>query len=115
VSANAGAIITGIATDTVTDTAPAVPSNITTSSPSTGNLTVSWDAVTDDDLREYRLYAAASSGFTPSASNLVYSGTATSVSVGGLPSAATIYMQLVAVDYIEGGLNYSSEFSQTIT
>ena len=115
VSANAGTIITGLATDTVTDTAPAVPSNITTSSPSTGNLTVSWDAVTDDDLREYRLYAAASSGFTPSASNLAYSGTATSVSVGGLPSGATIYMQLVAVDYIEGGLNYSTEFSQTIS
>jgi hypothetical protein len=115
VSVDAGTITTGISTDTVTDTAPAVPTNITTSSPSAGQLTVSWDANTDDDFREYRLYASGSSGFTPSASTLAYSGTDTSVTVYGLTSASTMYMQLVAVDYIEGGLNYSTEFSQVIT
>ena len=115
VSVDAGTITTGISTDTVTDTAPAVPTNITTSSPSAGQLTVSWDANTDDDFREYRLYVSGSSGFTPSASTLAYSGTDTSVTVYGLTSASTMYMQLVAVDYIEGGLNYSTEFSQTIT
>lgn len=115
VSANAGTIITGLATDTVTDSAPSVPSNITTSSASAGKLVVSWDALSADDLRYYRLYAAASSGFTPGASNLAYEGTNNSVTINGLPSGATIYMQLVAVDYIESGLNYSTEFSQLIT
>jgi hypothetical protein len=115
IAANAGSITTGIATVTVTDTAPAVPTNITTASPATGKVTVDWDAVADDDLRYYRLYASASSGFTPGASNLIYQGTTSSATISGLPSGGTIYMVLVAVDYVETGLNESTEFSQAIT
>lgn len=115
VSANAGTITTGVAIDTATDTAPAVPSNITTASPSTGKVTVDWDALTDDDLRYYRLYAAASSGFTPGASNLVYQGSNNTATINGLPSGGTIYCVLEAVDYIDSSLNQSTEFSQLIT
>jgi len=115
IAANAGSIITGLGTVSATDTAPAVPSNIVTTSPSTGKVTIDWDALTDDDLRYYRVYASTSSGFTPGATNLVYQGTANSAILNGLPSGSTLYCVLEAVDYIESGLNQSTEFSRAIT
>lgn len=115
VYAQNGSLVSTAAVLAITDTAPPVPANIATSSPSAGQVDVSWDAAAN--AVEYVLYADGTSGFTPGPGNEVFRGAALGVSITGLTSAATVYFRLQAEDDYAGGdgFNMSSEFSQLVT
>jgi len=115
VKAQNGALVSTAAVLAISDTAPAVPANITTSSGTTEEVDVAWDASTD--AAEYVLYADGTPGFTPGPSNEAYRGGALGVTISGLTPAATVYFRLTAEDSYAGGdgYNVSAEFSQLVS
>jgi len=115
VKAQNGALVSTAAVLAISDTAPAVPANITTSSGTTEEVDVAWDASTD--AAEYVLYADGTPGFTPGPSNEAYRGGALGVTISGLTPAATVYFRLTAEDSYAGGdgYNISAEFNQLVS
>ena len=114
---------------TVTSTQTSAPSQITaaiaepvavtglaTSSPSSGQLNISWGASTAPALSGYNVYMSATNGFTPSSGNLVDTTTLTSATLTGLTSGTTYYLVVAAFDvWGPGSLNYSAQISQVVT
>lgn len=81
----------------------AVPSDVTgfTAEGISNAVALIWDAVTDTDLKYYRMYVSTSgSGFTPGPSNLIYTGNATSFV---FPSTNFVvhYFKIEAVDVFD--------------
>ncbi len=81
---------------------PSAPTGLTATPSSSSSIGLSWTAVTppaDCTVSSYKVYSATTSGFTPSASNLIASGLAgTSYSNTGLAASTTYYYVVEAVD-----------------
>lgn len=81
---------------------PSAPTGITGTAASSSVINVSWTADTapaNCSISSYNVYRSTTSGFTPSASNLVGSGvTATSFSDTGLAASTTYFYIVEAVD-----------------
>jgi len=83
-------------------TVPSAPTGLTATASSSSAIGLSWTAVTPPancTISSYSVYESTTSGFTPSASNLVASGlTTTSYSSTGLSASTTYYYVVEAVD-----------------
>ena len=91
---------------------PAAVTGITATS-TTNSITPSWTACSDTDLMDYQVHISTTSGFTPGAGNLAYTGAATTCVLTGLPGATTHYLRICARDKWGGTTwNYSSEFTK---
>ncbi len=117
VKAQNGTLISPATVLAITDPAPAVPANIVTASPSTGEVTVGWDAVAGAGVTAYVLYASTTNGFTPAPGNEAYRGLSLGVAITGLLPTDTMYFRLRAEDSYAGhdGYNMSSQFSQLVS
>jgi len=69
----AGNMSAATATVSLTNPAPAQPANFIASALQ-DTITMKWDAVDELDVKEYRVYANGTAGFTPGPANLVYTG-----------------------------------------
>ncbi|GAA4138244.1 galactose oxidase-like domain-containing protein [Leifsonia shinshuensis] len=97
--------------DTVPPTAPGAP----TATGAVGSVTLGWTASTDNvGVTGYDIYRSTTSGFTPSAANLVkqVGGSTTSYTDTGL-AAGTYYYQVEAVDAAGNASPPSGEVSGT--
>jgi hypothetical protein len=104
--------LSGNLSTTVTDSASnPVPSNVTgfVSNGIVNAIALSWDAVTDTDLKYYEVYMETSgSGFTPGPTNLVFTGSATSFVLQS-SNYVTHYFKIRAVDvFNQGSASYTS-------
>ena len=83
-------------------TVPSAPTGLTATASSSSAIGLSWTAVTPPancTISSYSVYESTTSGFTPSASNLIASGlTTTSYSSTGLSASTTYYYVVEAVD-----------------
>jgi predicted phage tail protein len=105
---------TGI-TATLTNSAPAVPSNIA-ASPGLQSAIVTWTPSTGTAVSGYLVWYSATAGFTPSSSNVVDCGNTAIASINGLIKNTTYYFRVAAYDVfgkaLDGtGLNVSSQLS----
>jgi hypothetical protein len=104
--------LSGNLSTAVTDSASnAAPSNITgfTANGIVNAVALTWEAVTDDDLKYYEVYMETSgSGFTPGPSNIVYTGSATSFVLSST-NYVTHYFKARAVDvFNQGSSSYAA-------
>jgi beta-galactosidase len=82
-------------------TVPSAPTGLTATASSSTVIGLSWATVTPPancTISTYKLYGSTTSGFTPSASNLITSTTGTSYSNTGLTASTTYYYVVEAVD-----------------
>lgn len=97
---------------------PSAPTGLTATASSSTIIGLSWTAVTPPancTISSYNIYRSTTSGFTPSASNLVASGVTTpSYSNTGLTAATTYYYVVEALD-AEGNSAASAQASATTT
>jgi trimeric autotransporter adhesin len=97
-------------------TNPAAPTGVTATVSSSSSIGLTWTAVTPPTnctISSYSVYGATTSGFTPSASNLLASGvTGTSYSNTGLVASTTHYYVVEAVD-ADGSSVASAQVSAT--
>jgi hypothetical protein len=81
---------------------PSAPGGLTATASSSSTVGLTWSAVTPPancSISSYSVYGSATSGFTPSSSNLIASGVAgTSYSNTGLAASTTYYYVVKAVD-----------------
>jgi trimeric autotransporter adhesin len=80
---------------------PSAPAGVTATATSSSSIGLSWTAVTPPancTVSSYRVYGSKTSGFTPSASNLLSSPTGTTYSNTGLSPSTTYYYFVEAVD-----------------
>jgi fibronectin type 3 domain-containing protein len=94
---------------------PSAPTGLTATASSSSVIGLSWTAVTPPancTISTYNLYGSTSSGFTPSASNLLTSTTGTSYSNTGLTASTTYYYVVEAVD-ADGSSTASTQQSAT--
>jgi len=80
---------------------PTAPTNLTAAASSSTSIGLSWTAVTPPancTITSYNLYASTTSGFTPSAANLIASTTGTTYSDPNLAPSTTYYYVVEAVD-----------------
>ncbi|WP_050062120.1 malectin domain-containing carbohydrate-binding protein [Silvibacterium bohemicum] len=93
---------------------PSAPTGLTAATSSSSAIALSWTAVTppaDCTITSYNVYRSTTSGFTPSSSNLISSGsTATSYFSTGLAASTTYYYIVEALD-TEGASVPSSQVS----
>ncbi len=93
---------------------PSAPAGLTATASSASAIGLSWNAVTPPancTISSYNVYGSTTSGFTPSASNLIASGVAgTSYSNTGLAASTTYYYVVEAVD-AEGSSAASAQAS----
>lgn len=104
--------LSGNLSTAVTDSASnAVPSDITgfTANGIVNAIALTWESVTDDDLKYYEVYMSTSgSGFTPGPSNLVFTGQATSFVLQST-NYVTHYFKARAVDvFNQGSASYAT-------
>jgi hypothetical protein len=79
-----------------------------------GDITLGWTAHTDTDLKDYQAHISTTSGFTPGAGTLAYTGTANNCVIAGLTSGVTYYLRVCARDQWGGTTwNYSTEFTKS--
>jgi predicted phage tail protein len=107
---------TGI-TATLTNAAPPVPSNIT-SSPGQQSAIVSWTPETGVDIAGYIVWSSATSGFNPASGNAIDCGLTALASINGLAKSTNYFYRVAAYDVfgksLAGtGLNVSSQLSFT--
>lgn len=99
-------------------TNPSAPTGLTATATSSSAIGLSWTAVTapaNCTISSYNVYASTTSGFTPSASNLIASGLTTpSYSNTGLAASTTYYYVVEALD-AEGNSTASAQASATTT
>jgi beta-galactosidase len=97
-------------------TVPSAPTGLTATASSSTAIALSWMAVTPPancSIRSYNVYGSTTSGFTPSASNLIASsGTGTTYSNTGLAASTTHYYVVEAVD-VAGTSTASTQTSAT--
>lgn len=87
------------ATHTATSPSNAVPANVTglTSTPGKDSIIYSWNAVADQDIKNYEVTFSTSATFA--SGNITYlTGTATTLTVSGLNTGTTYYARVRAVD-----------------
>lgn len=96
------------ATASATNAVPSDVSNFDSTS-ALGGVNLTWDHVTDNDLKQYEIYVGGSSGFTPGPSNLEV--VTTSNVVFYATSITTLqYFKIRAVDaFDQGSVNYTLE------
>jgi hypothetical protein len=111
VAANAAGLVSGIVTDTETDTAPAAPTGMS-GSDGGGQADLSWSANSEDDVKQYRVFASNSSGFTPGPSN--DQGVTTGLSMSISVAAGTYYWVVQAEDYVDSGESFNPCAEQTV-
>jgi predicted phage tail protein len=105
---------------TFTNPPPSVPSSITVVGQQNGNL-LSWSAsASTNTIAGYLVWASETTGFTPSAANLVYQGNATVFLHTNLAKGSTWYYVIAAYDLfgvsLDGtGLNLSGQYTSTAT
>ena len=90
--------------------APTAPADLKATA-ADGEVTLSWSASPDGDLKEYRIYRGTSSNPTDQIAT-VTAGTETYTDTGLL--AGTYYYRLKAVDTAGNGSDYSGEVSATV-
>lgn len=90
-----------------TNPPPSQPGNFV----ATGNaesIGLKWDAVPDNDLKEYSLHMSLISGFTPTTVNKVWSGLATATSISSTQYGQQHYFKLAALDVFNTPSTYAS-------
>jgi len=108
-----GTTVSGWSQLNVSNPTPAIPANITIGTVTATSITLSWDAIADVDLQDYQVWISSTSGFTPDATTLAYTGTATGATLSGLTTATTYYIVVAARDqWGAATLNYSAETTQ---
>jgi len=97
-------------------TVPSTPTGVVAVAASSSAINLSWTAVTPPgncSISSYTVYGSPTSGFTPSASNLIASGlTSTSYTNNGL-SASTVYYYVVEAVDVDGVSAASTQVSAT--
>lgn len=98
---------------------PAVLNNIVAIGVDSG-VKITYDKSTDSDFLGVLIWGSTTSGFTPSASNLVFEGDATVVSLTGLIAKTNYFYKVAAYDsfsksYTGAGMNVSGQVSTTTT
>jgi beta-galactosidase len=97
-------------------TVPSAPAGVTATATSPSTIGLSWTAVTPPancTISSYSVYRSTTSGFTPSASNMIANGvTATSYSNTGLATNTTYYYVIEALD-ADGSSAASQQVSAT--
>lgn len=97
------------------DTTPPVQvSGVTVTATGTNQLSISWNASTEPDLKQYNIYRSTVQVFNPSPGNKVASTTTNSYTDGGLAASTTYYYRVTAVD-TSGNEGLPSEVSSGIT
>ena len=100
-----------ISTPTTASATNPVPSDVTgfDSTSALGGVNLTWNHVTDDDLKQYEIYVGSSSGFTPGPSNLKVATTSNAVFYA--TDILTLqYFKIRAVDeFNQGSTNYAVE------
>ena len=95
---------------------PPAPAGLMASAASSSSINLTWSAATapaNCSISSYSVYGSMSSGFVPSASNLLASGlTGTSYSNSGLAASSTYYYVVEAVDSV-GASAASTQASAT--
>jgi len=97
----------------VDTTPPAQVTDVRVTTVSSSQLDVSWAVNVEPDLNHYKVYRSTSSGFMPSATNLIASPATNSYSDTGLTSSTTYYYRVSAVDTAGNEGAPSSEASGT--
>lgn len=95
--------VNNLSTPVTASATNSVPADVTglTVTPTLGGINVRWDSNSEDDFKRYELYSSTtSSSFTPSSSNLRYSG-AGNAFLYTISSTSTVYFKLRAVDVFE--------------
>ena len=105
---------TGI-TATLTNAAPAVPSNIT-AVPGMQNAIITWTPETDIDVSGYYVWFSTTNGFTPGSGNVNDCGSTAIFQANNLTKGTTYYYRIAAYDVFGKsssgtGLNVSSQLS----
>ncbi|MCC7202455.1 MAG: fibronectin type III domain-containing protein [Nitrospirae bacterium] len=99
---------------TVSNPSPGIVGNFTVTDVYGGSLAISWDKSAEIDITGYKLHMSTNSGFTPDASNLIYSGPDTYIIKNNLTPGTTYYFKVAAFDtFGESGLTYSGQVSAT--
>jgi trimeric autotransporter adhesin len=97
-------------------TIPSAPTGLTATASSSSAIGLSWTAVTPPgncSISSYSVYGSTTSGFTPSANNLITSGlTSTSYINNGLSASTTYYYVVEAID-VDGTSAASGQASAT--
>jgi hypothetical protein len=94
---------------------PTSPAGLTAVAASFSTINLSWTASTDNvGVIGYNVYRSTTSGFTPTAANLIGQTTGTAYSDGGL-GTGTFYYQVIARDAAGNTSPPSNEASATVT
>lgn len=107
----AGWYIDDVALSAPDSEAPAAPAQLTGSANFTGNVVLNWQASTEEDFKEYRVYRSTSSG---TGYELLTTTTATSYTDATTEGDSTYYYVVTALDYSGNESAYSNEISLTI-
>jgi hypothetical protein len=94
---------------------PTPPTSLSATALSTTNIGLTWAAATDDvGVSGYNVYRSTTSGFTPSAANLIGTTTGTTYTDAGLPPG-TFYYLVIAKDAAGNVSSPSNEASASVT
>ncbi|AXC12579.1 Endo-1,4-beta-xylanase A precursor [Acidisarcina polymorpha] len=96
-------------------TLPSAPAGLTAAATSSSSIGLTWTADTAPEnctITSYNVYGSATSGFTPSSSNLIATVTSPSDSITGLSASKTYYYVVEAVD-ADGNSAASTQVSAT--
>lgn len=102
---------------TFTNPAPSVPSNITVLG-ALGSNKITYDLPSDPDYKGVLIWRSTTSGFTPSAANLVYDGSDAYIADNALTAGTTYYYLIAAYDafaksFSGTSMNISAQYSGT--
>lgn len=111
ITGNASAFTTPI---TATNPAPAQPANFVATGVQDA-IILDWDAVSDDDLKVYRVHlSTVSAGFTPDSSNMIWEGLATNFSYPSVATGTDHYFKLAAVDVFNTPSTYAADDARPV-
>ena len=94
-------------TVTTTNPAPTQPANFTATA-NVDSIHLKWDAVSDADLKEYRIYTGTTAGFTPASGNQVWAGGATAATLSNTAYSTDTYYKLASIDVFGIASTYAS-------
>ena len=112
VASVSGGITSAYAELNISNPVPVAVSNVVTTSTAM-TLTISWDASTVPDLKDYQVWLSTTSGFDPDAVAASWTGIETSHVFSGLTPLTTYYLRVAARDFWGvGALDYTVQFAQ---